>query len=110
MWRWIAIAALAITVYGLVDCIRADRDARRGIPPWAWIVLIIVLPGLGAIIWLISSRMGGSSSGQLRRGPVAPDDDPEFLRELEWRNRRRRAHESEPDDGSGAHGREADDS
>ncbi|MFV0252884.1 MAG: PLD nuclease N-terminal domain-containing protein [Beutenbergiaceae bacterium] len=98
MRQLIALAVLALTVYGIVDCVRADERDRKGIPLWAWIVLMVVLPGVGAIIWLISSRLGSSGASAPRPGPVAPDDDPEFLRELEWRNRRRRAHESDPDD------------
>lgn len=84
----IPLVVLAVTVYGIVDCAQADDRNRKGIPLWAWIVMMVLLPGVGAIIWLITSRLGTAGSSAPRRGPVAPDDDPEFLRELEWRNRR----------------------
>ncbi|MFV0425578.1 MAG: PLD nuclease N-terminal domain-containing protein [Beutenbergiaceae bacterium] len=99
MRQLIALIILGLTVYGVVDCARADDRDRRGIPRWAWLVVIVLLPAIGSIIWLISSRTGRADGGSTRPGPIAPDDDPQFLRELERRNRRRQqtTGESEPD-------------
>lgn len=86
MRQLLALLVLAVTVYGIVDCAQADSRTRRGLPLWAWVVLMLLLPGVGAIIWLVLSRMPtGTPRPQTR--PVAPDDDPEFLRYLERRNR-----------------------
>jgi len=83
----LAVAVLVIFVYGLVDVIRTDGRLTRGISKPAWIVVMIVLPVLGAILWLLIGRPRGSSPQQNYRHPTAPDDDPDFLRNLEVRRR-----------------------
>ncbi|MDQ0663067.1 hypothetical protein QFZ35_001565 [Arthrobacter ulcerisalmonis] len=84
----LAVAVLVIFVYGLVDVIRTEGRLTRGISKPAWIIVQIVLPVLGAILWLLIGRPRGTA--QPRPGyphPVAPDDDPDFLRNLEARRR-----------------------
>ncbi|MEO8282475.1 MAG: PLD nuclease N-terminal domain-containing protein [Pseudarthrobacter sp.] len=85
----LAVAVLVIFVYGLVDVIRTDARLTRGISKPAWIVVMIVLPVIGAILWLLIGRP--RSTAPVRRqysGPTAPDDDPDFLRNLEMRRRK----------------------
>jgi hypothetical protein len=83
----LAVAVLVIFVYGLVDVIRTDARLTRGISKPAWIIVMIVLPVIGAILWLLIGRP--RNTGPVRRpaGPTAPDDDPDFLRNLEIRRR-----------------------
>ncbi|HEY9358465.1 MAG TPA: PLD nuclease N-terminal domain-containing protein, partial [Arthrobacter sp.] len=84
----LAVAVLAIFVYGLVDVIRTDGRLTRGISKPAWIVVMIVLPVIGAILWLLIGRPRDSAPvRQPRSHPIAPDDDPDFLRNLEMRRR-----------------------
>jgi hypothetical protein len=84
----LAVAVLVIFVYGLVDVIRTDGRLTRGISKPAWIVVMIVLPVLGAILWLLIGRPRGTSPQQQNyRHSAAPDDDPDFLRNLEVRRR-----------------------
>lgn len=101
------VLLVALVVYALIDCVRTPEDSMPvGIPKVLWVALIIVFPGLGALAWLLVSRVarGGRTSppspgrGAGRpsprgprgpRGPVAPDDDPEFLARLEAERRRR---------------------
>lgn len=78
----IALAVIAITVYSVIDCVRAEDSRRRGLPTWLWVTVIIVLPGVGGLVWLLVSSMGGEprSRGYSRpTRPLAPDDDPDFL-------------------------------
>jgi hypothetical protein len=84
----VAVAVLVVFVYGLVDVIRTDSRETRGISKPAWIVVQIVLPVIGAILWFLIGRP--RSSGQAAATyshPLAPDDDPDFLRNLEIRRR-----------------------
>ncbi|MFJ4029104.1 PLD nuclease N-terminal domain-containing protein [Paenarthrobacter sp. NPDC089989] len=82
------VLVLALFVYALVDVIRTDSSSTRGISKPAWIVVMIVLPVLGAVLWFIFGRPYGKPSAQsVRRYPTAPDDDPDFLRNLEARRR-----------------------
>ena len=84
----LAVAVLAIFVYGLVDVIRTDGRLTRGISKPAWIVVMIVLPVLGAILWLLIGRPRNTPPQTRSPGhPNAPDDDPDFLRNLEMRRR-----------------------
>ncbi|KSU78594.1 Phospholipase_D-nuclease N-terminal [Pseudarthrobacter enclensis] len=83
----LAVAVLVIFVYGLVDVIRTDGRLTRGISKPAWIVVMIILPVLGAILWLLIGRPRPAAPQQAYRHPTAPDDDPEFLRNLEVRRR-----------------------
>jgi hypothetical protein len=90
----VAVAVLAIFVYGLVDVIRTDRHLARGISKTSWIIVMIVLPVVGAALWFIIGRpRGGSPAPQAYGHPLAPDDDPDFLRNLE--NRRRNQAEAD---------------
>jgi hypothetical protein len=52
-----------------------------------------------AFFWLLERRHnggGGGGSKPVPRGPVGPDDDEDFLRELDWRQRRTRHDPDEP--------------
>lgn len=77
------LLALAFTVFAVVDCALADRSRIRGLPRWGWILVSLVLPVVGGVLWFLI--------GSGRRGPatryVGPDDDPDFLRSraTSWR-------------------------
>jgi hypothetical protein len=92
---------LALVVYCLIDCVQADEQRIRNLPKWAWFVVIVLLPIVGAVIWLVGGRPTRASAGQAPwtsktagfpeyerpvRRPRAPDDDPEFLRSLKKSN------------------------
>jgi hypothetical protein len=84
----LAVAVLAIFVYGLVDVIRTDGRQARGISKPAWIIVMIILPVLGAVLWLLIGRPRGTPPvRQNYSHPTSPDDDPDFLRNLELRRR-----------------------
>ncbi|GAP60512.1 MULTISPECIES: PLD nuclease N-terminal domain-containing protein [Arthrobacter] len=89
MLRVVAVVAvLLVYVYGLVDVIRTDRRATRGISKPAWLLVVIFLPILGAALWFILGRPYNiRPTPQPASHPTAPDDDPDFLRNLEVRRR-----------------------
>ena len=91
MRQLLALLILAVMVYAIVDCAQADARTRRNVPLWVWVALILLLPGVGAAIWLVLSRMAAPPPVVRQTRPVAPDDDPEFLRELERRSRQSRS-------------------
>jgi hypothetical protein len=85
------LVELALTIFCVIDCLQTDEGAVRNLPKWAWVLLILLFPFVGAIAWLVAGRPGRAAphhyvSGYPEHGraprPVAPDDDPEFLREL----------------------------
>ena len=101
---------IALLVYCLIDVAQSDEARVRTFPKAVWFVLVLVAPFAGAIAWFVWGRPSGSanggraSSGARRRGPTAPDDDPEFLAALaranaqRERERRRRERHDEPDE------------
>jgi len=85
----VPIIVLVVFVYGLIDLIRTDARDVKGISKPAWIAVQIVLPVLGAVLWFLIGRPRGNAgpAPATYRHPTAPDDDPEFLRNLEVRRR-----------------------
>lgn len=122
------VLVFALTLYALLDCARTpDESMPARMPKYLWITLIVLFPTIGPIAWIIvsrvkaaeerggyveptvwSSREGTTFRRPQRPRPMAPDDDPEFLRGLEQDIRRRRHRPPEPagghDAGSGAEG------
>ncbi len=86
----LALAVLVLVAYALVDCVRSQGSQVRGLPKPVWLAVIVLLPGIGALAWLLAGRTRGPSAPPARPSrPVAPDDDPEFLWRLEQERRRR---------------------
>jgi hypothetical protein len=84
----VVVAVLVVYVYGLIDVIRTDRRQTKGISKPAWIVVQIVLPVIGAVLWFLIGRPHGTGPTPVSYShPMAPDDDPDFLRNLEIRRR-----------------------
>ncbi|MFN8168399.1 MAG: PLD nuclease N-terminal domain-containing protein [Candidatus Nanopelagicales bacterium] len=101
MGRFLLYVIPAVVVlYALIDALQTPRGLERTLPKWLWLVVIILIPLLGAIAWLIwgraprSAYADGSTARRVgrSRAPVAPDDDPRFLRQLEdeaWQRKMR---------------------
>ncbi|GAA4287184.1 PLD nuclease N-terminal domain-containing protein [Georgenia daeguensis] len=101
------VLLIALVVYALIDCVRTpDDEMPVGIPKVLWVILIILFPGIAALAWIVVSRVARANAARSgsarpglwssptpprpvrRSGPVAPDDDPEFLARLEAERRR----------------------
>lgn len=78
LWIVAIVAAVAFVIYAIVDCAFAPAQRIRSLNKPLWILLILLLPVIGGVLWLLLGR--GRKSGQsTTRRTVAPDDDPEFL-------------------------------
>lgn len=113
---------VVVTLYALIDTIMTPGYQARSLPKALWIVLIVLIPFLGALAWLLFGRPrreasgpgdGGGGGGGTRpgappgpggpgrrRGSGAPDDDPDFLRSLDeaaWQERQRRRRSADPE-------------
>lgn len=105
------LLVVALDVYALADLFGSEEEDRGGLPRWLWVVIIVLLPLFGAVAWIVvkhsgrrapggrggSGRPGRPGGPRRPSGPVAPDDDPDFLWQLEQERRRR-----ERDSGSGS--------
>jgi hypothetical protein len=76
----VGLAAVIFSLYAVVDCAMTDHRRARGIPKPLWVLVILVIPVIGALLWFTLGKDRNTGKGQLRR--VAPDDDPAFLKRL----------------------------
>lgn len=90
----VGIVALALLIYALADCFQTPRHRVRVMPKVAWIFVILLVPLLGAGLWLAFGRLKQPKK-RPDTGPTAPDDDPEFLRQVEIRRRQMQRREEE---------------
>ena len=74
-------AAIVLDIFAIIDLVLIDKARVRAFPKAVWILIVLVVPLIGAILWFIVGRQWGSRQPQERR-TVAPDDDPAFLRNL----------------------------
>src|SRR4051812_37509970 len=82
------LAYLAVLVVALIDCLSTDESEIRNLPKIVWIVVILLFSPVGGIAWFLAGRPKGEPTAvtPAKRKPVAPDDDPDFLRSLEDRS------------------------
>lgn len=80
-----AVALLVFTVYTLVDCVQTEDERVKGLPKLVWVFVILLFPLVGGIAWWFAGRSAGlplPRRPEPRRGPIGPDDDPDFLGRL----------------------------
>ena len=77
------LVAVVLAVYALIDCLQTDPAEVPGRRRPLWLALIILLPVVGPVVWIVASRLHRRPQ-RPRQVPrvVAPDDNPEFLREI----------------------------
>jgi hypothetical protein len=81
LWVIGGVIAAMFYIYCAVDCALTERSRIRGLPRLMWIVVILIFPMIGGILWLAIGRGRRVQPSRVRRA-AAPDDDPEFLRNL----------------------------
>jgi hypothetical protein len=105
------LVQIILAITALISCLSAEEEEIRALPRLAWAAVILLFPLLGSIAWFLAGRPvrpsgvtgegpGGNRIGRLPgpgrpgRGarpdrPLAPDDDPDFLRSLDAEQARR---------------------
>ncbi|MGK2936241.1 MAG: PLD nuclease N-terminal domain-containing protein [Solirubrobacteraceae bacterium] len=71
---------VALDVFAIVDLAVIDPYRVRTLNKPVWVIIILVLPVIGALLWFLVGRERRDAAGQGRT--IAPDDDPAFLRNL----------------------------
>ncbi len=106
LYMLFALADLAVLVIALIDCLASDEYEIRALPKVVWVFIILLFSPIGGIVWFVAGRplhagIAGSGAGRRevwRPGAgfpeptrparqVAPDDDPDFLRNIARTNR-----------------------
>ncbi|MFD6754828.1 MULTISPECIES: PLD nuclease N-terminal domain-containing protein [Micromonospora] len=92
------LVQVVLAVCALISCLSAEEDDVRHLPRIAWVLMILFFPVIGSIAWFLAGRKRNPAGGGVFSGgaqpvvrrparPLAPDDDPEFLRSIEERSR-----------------------
>jgi hypothetical protein len=95
---------LLLVVVALISCLSAHDDQVRTLPRLIWVLVILLFPIAGPLLYLLAGRPlpsgprpGSPIAGRLGDRPVrAPDDDPEFLAQLNRQTRRDEGTGGEP--------------
>ncbi|MFJ9829193.1 PLD nuclease N-terminal domain-containing protein [Streptomyces sp. NPDC101160] len=87
------ILPLALMIYAFIDCLNTPEDEVKHLPKVVWVIVVLLFWVVGAVGWLAA---GKQRRGTARGGRwVAPDDNPEFLRSLDERERRDRGRDED---------------
>ena len=79
--------AVGVIIYSLIECAQSDKYSVRALPKGAWLLIILLLPVIGAVLWLFFGRPQKPGPGSAPQRGQGPDDDPQFLRNLDERRR-----------------------
>ena len=81
---FVAVALFLFWIWALLDCIATDSALCRNLPKPMWIILVLILPDIGALIWLLLGRpekadwRPGSADYAAPRRPVGVEDSPRY--------------------------------
>jgi hypothetical protein len=79
-----AVALFLFWIWALLDCIATDSSMCRNLPKTVWIILVLILPDIGALAWLLLGRpekaswRPGSTDYAAPRRPVGLEDSPRY--------------------------------
>ncbi len=89
------IIAVGFLIYGVIDVIRTPGRDMRYINKASWLLVVILVPIAGTVLWIMWGTKGkGGKPAPRPTGQRAPDDDEAFLRSLRIR-REQEAKEAE---------------
>ncbi|MER7361284.1 PLD nuclease N-terminal domain-containing protein [Nonomuraea wenchangensis] len=87
----IGLALLAFWLFSLFDVVTTPEDEVRNVPKTLWIMVVVLIPLVGGLIWMARGRPRAERQAwPVSPGPgmpKGPDDDPDFLRDLDRRMR-----------------------
>jgi len=63
----VSLLIIAFMVFALVDVIRRDDSQVKYVPKLVWVLLVVLLPFLGSVLWFALGREYPEGGIQLRR-------------------------------------------
>jgi hypothetical protein len=93
------IVLLGVYIASIIDVIRTPSRESRKLPVFVWLIIVIVLPVIGAALWWLLGRVWPSRRRRNRQ-VASPDDDARFLRQLDdevWKRKMRERRSEDPD-------------
>jgi hypothetical protein len=83
------VVALVLAVYSVVDVLQSERRVLGRLGRLGWLAVVLLVPVLGPLVWILSARSRAAAAGPAPsagaappRRVLAPEDDPDFLRQL----------------------------
>jgi hypothetical protein len=80
----VGVLLLLFWIWALLDCIATDSALCRNLPKPMWIILVLILPDIGALAWVLLGRpekaswRPGSTDYSSPRRPVGLEDSPRY--------------------------------
>jgi hypothetical protein len=80
----VAFVLFLFWVWALFDCISTDSSLCRNLPKGMWLILVLLLPDIGALAWLLLGRpqkagwRPGSTDYASPRRAIGPEDRPQY--------------------------------
>ncbi len=80
----VGLVLLGFWVWALLDVISTDASVCRNLPKPMWLILVLILPDIGALVWLLLGRperaswRPGSVDYAAPRRPIGPEDAPRY--------------------------------
>jgi hypothetical protein len=80
----VALVLVALWIWALFDCIATDSALCRNLPKGLWLILVLLLPDIGALAWMLLGRperagwRPGSTDYSAPRRPVGVEDRPHY--------------------------------
>ena len=96
------IVLLGVYIASIIDVLRTPSAESRRLPRFVWLIIVIVLPVIGGVLWWLLGRVW-PQRGRRRRQISSPDDDAKFLRQLDeeaWKRKMRERRAESGDDDS----------
>ena len=100
----VALVLVLFWVWAIIDVISTDEALARNLPRLTWLLIVLILPDIGALCWVLLGRpeaagfWPGTVRGQRRTGPTrpaftgsgpyGPDSSPRYLTEHNITDRR----------------------
>jgi hypothetical protein len=97
----LGFVTLGLWIFCLVDVITTEESSCRNLPKMLWLLLVLLVPLVGSIVWLVAGRpqQTARAAGRYERttpafpeydrpgrfAATSPDDDEEFLRKCRER-------------------------
>lgn len=88
LFLMIFVLQVVLAIFALISCLSADEGELRSLPRFGWVLVILLFPLVGSIAYYVAGRPVDAATEPpaerpRRSRPLAPDDDPEFLRSLD---------------------------
>ncbi|WP_204456455.1 PLDc N-terminal domain-containing protein [Actinokineospora baliensis] len=72
------LAMLALWIFCLVDVITTPDGLPRNLPKFGWLLIVLVLPLVGSLLWLIAGRPEGHRSYRSQHPSAYERTQPRF--------------------------------